>query len=895
MKAFFKELRAVLIGERNDIRERFFCVISLLVLLSAFLGLLETLPFSQELLMIENLLILLLVTAIALVMCVHFRRLELAGVLLGLVLLIFVFPNIFFLNGGVIGGAGIWLCVNLIYSFLMFDGITMYVFLALDILVNVSCYLIAYYVPDMIKPLPGMKIVMFDSAFSVIATGLAIGIMIKFNIRTYSEKQQMVEQQKKELEQLSDSRVSFFASMSHEIRSPINTIIGLNEMILRESKEEETLAYAKNVKNAGKMLLSLVNDILDVSQMETQKMTIVRNIYQTTEMFEEVIDMVSARIDEKNLEFLLHIDENIPSQMHGDKKRIQQIMLNLLTNAIKYTEIGSITLDATAEKKEEEDEVVLKIAIRDTGIGIKKEDIENIYSIFKRIDQKKNQKIEGSGLGLNITKQLVDLMNGTISVDSIYKRGSVFTVSLKQGIIDETPIGDMIQNMHHNSQTGERYRQLFEAPEVKILVVDDIQTNCMVIKKLLEKTKVSIDCVNNGKECLELTKTKAYNIILLDHLMPEMDGVETLRELRKQANGLCKDSVVIALSANSGSDMEEFYLNQGFDAYLEKPIDSVTLEKTLLSFLTEDLVEYRNTDIDQVETNIHRAFTKRKKRVLISTDCVAEIPNELIEKYDIGVMYLYIRTEKGRFADTIEINSDTLENYVTDNTTTAFADNVSVEEYEEFFAEQLTKADEVIYISLASNSGKSYGTAVEAAKSFDHVHIIDSGQVCGGEGILVLHAAKLAMQGKTTEEIIKSVNREKNRVVSRYIVPSVGIFYQNGYTGKLVMQICKLLRLHPVLQMKKSRITITGVMVGDMKKARKQLVRYTLLHKSKIDEEAVFASYVALSIKEQNELKETIKSCVPFEQLYFNRTSFTTACNVGLGAFGLSYFKKEKN
>lgn len=891
MKAFFKELRSILLGERSDIRERFFSVISLSVLFLAFLGLLETIPFSQKPLMIENFFLLMIITITTQVISVHFRRVELASVLLGLVLLVIVFPNIFFLNGGVYGGASIWLCTNLIYTFLMFDGKMKYVFITLDVLVDAGCYLLAYFVPDIVTPLPSRETILFDSAFTVIATGFAIGVMIKFNILTYSEKQQMIEQQKKKLEQLSDSRVNFFASMSHEIRSPINTIIGLNEMILRESREEETLAYAKNVKNAGKMLLSLVNDILDVSQMETQKMTIVQNIYQTTELFEEVIDMVSTRINEKNLEFLIHIDENIPSQMYGDKKRIQQIMLNLLTNAIKYTETGSVTLDATAEKKED-DEVVLKIAIRDTGIGIKKEDIENIYSIFKRIDQKKNQRIEGSGLGLNITKQLVDLMKGTISVDSIYKRGSVFTVSLKQKIIDETPIGDMIQNMHHNSQTGERYRQLFEAPEVKILVVDDVQTNCMVIKKLLEKTKVSIDCVNSGKECLEFTKTKAYNIILLDHLMPEMDGVETIRELRKQTNGLCKDSVVIALSANSGSDMEEFYLNRGFDAYLEKPFDSATLEKTLLSFLPEDLIEYRNTDVKNGEPNIHRAFTKRKKRVLISTDCAAEIPNALLDKYDISVMYLYIRTERGRFVDTIEINSDTLENYVTDTTTTASADNVSVEEYEEFFAEQLTKADEIIYISLASNSGKSYGTAVEAAKSFDHVHIIDSGQVCGGEGILVLHAAKLAMQGKTTEEIIKSVNREKNRVVSRYILPSAGIFYQNGYTGKLVMQICKLFRLHPVLQMKKSRITITGVMVGDMKRARKQLVRYTLSHKNKIDEKAVFASHVALSIKEQNELKDTISSCVSFEQLYFTRASFTVACSVGIGAFGLSYFKK---
>lgn len=891
MKAFFQELHAVLIGKRDDIRERIFCVIVLIEMAAAALGLIETIPFTQEPLMIGSMLLLFVVTLASLIMAVKYRLLDIAGIMVAIVMLAVVFPNTFLLNGGVYGGASIWLSVNLIYTFLMFDGKLMYVFIALDVIADLICYYVAYTYPEIIKHLPDERAIMFDSLFSVIAMGISVGIMIKYNIRTYSEKHQLVEKQKKEIEQISDSRINFFASMSHEIRSPINTIIGLNEMIIRESKEEDTLSYAKNVKKAGKMLLSLVNDILDVSQMETQKMTIVKNVYETAELFEEIIDVVSVRIQEKNLDFLINIDSNIPRQLHGDKKRIQQVLLNLLTNAIKYTEAGSVTFDVSMESLDE-DEIILKMSVRDTGIGIKKEDIDNLFNIFRRVDQKRTHKIEGSGLGLNITKQLVDLMKGTISVDSIYKKGSVFTVSLPQGVIDEAPMGDIIREMQAVTPEDAKYQQLFEAPEAKILVVDDVQTNCMVIKKLLEKTKVQIDCVNSGTDCLELTKKNSYNIILMDHLMPDMDGIETLVEVRRQFNGLCKDAIIIALSANNGSQMEEFYLNQGFDTFLEKPIDGLTLERCLLSYLADDLIEYRNTALSEELSNVHRTTSRRKKRVLITTDCVAEVPNELVAKYDIGVMYLYIRTEQGRFMDTIEINSDNLSYYVTDNATTAHADSVSVEEFEDFFAEQLTKAEEIIHISMGANSGKSYGIAVEAAKSFDHVHIIDSTQICGGEGLLAVHAAQLAGAGESTEVIIESVNKVKGMIVSRYIMPSVDIFYQNGYTGKTVRNICRLLHVHPVLQMKKSRISISGIMFGDIGKARKTMVRRMLKHKHKINNEAVFVSHVALNSKDQNELSQAIMDQVEFERLYLNRAAFSTACNVGLGTFGLAYCKK---
>lgn len=893
MKWFVKELNAVLRGKRNNIHERIFCVIDIIGMFAALIALLETMIFSVEPLMIESMVILFLATLISLYIVICFRKIETASIIIGLILMCFVFPTTFFFNGGIMGGASLWLAVNLIYTFLMFDGIVMYIFIVLNVLSDIACYITVYAWPEIIKELPGYEAAMFDSVFSVVVMGLSVGILIKFNIRTYSEKHQMVELQKQELEKISDSRVLFFASMSHEIRTPINTIIGLNEIILRENKDPEISTYAKDVQNAGKLLLDLVNDILDVSQMETQNMNIINNDYNTAEIFEKLIGVINVKIKEKNLDFIIDIDEKIPKVLHGDNKRIQQVLLNLLSNAIKYTDEGSVTLSAHFDKVNEF-EIVLNVSVQDTGIGIKKDEIDNLYNIFHRIETKRNRKIEGSGLGLNISKQLMDLMGGKITVDSIYKKGSTFTISLPQTVIDETPIGDVLLQIQNGIGNINSYQHIFEAPEARILVVDDVDINCRMVKKLLERTKVQIDCANSGEECLELTKQNNYNIILLDHYMSGIDGVETLSEIRKQINGLCKDSNVIALTANSESDSEEKYLNKGFDGYIEKPIDAFLLEKKIYSLLDDSLIEYRSPALRAAEIQVKKATTKRKKRVLITTDCVADIPNELISRFDIGVMYLYIRTDNGRFADTIEINSDTLTYYIDDQRVNAYPDSVSVEEYEDFFSEQLTKADEIIHISMASNSGKSFGIAKSAAKNFDHVHIIDSGHVCGAEGLLVLQAAQLAERGMGVNEIIDSVNKAKNTIAVKFVVTSPDSLYQKGYVGKIVANLSKYFHIYPVVYMKKSKITLCGFYHGDIQRVRKKLVRNMLKYKGKsINKDVVSISHVAIGTNELQELKNLIEKYVAFERVYFNKTSFSTACTVGVGALGIAYCKKR--
>ena len=383
------------------------------------------------------------------------------------------------------------------------------------------------------------------------------------------------------------------------------------------------------------------------------------------------------RSKEKKLEFLLDIDENLPSVLLGDMKRISQVALNILTNAAKYTQEGSVTLSVQMDAAAEENGL-LKITVTDTGIGIRKEDLEHIYDSFLRADARKNRKVEGSGLGLSITKQLVDLMDGEITVDSIYTKGSVFTVSLPQKIVDRTPIG-YVKFLSGTREKTDEYRRSFEAPEARILLVDDNPMNALVESRLLKETKIEIDLAENGAQCLEMTKRKFYHVILMDYMMPEMDGIQTMRRMRRQENGLCRDSAVIVLSANTEAEFRSQCLEEGFDDYLEKPIQGTVLETAILKFLPEDIIEYRLLKTVEGEGDeIQRISRHKKRKVCITTDCVSDLPGKLIDQYDIGMIYLYIKTESGRFADILEISSDNLIQYMTETTSSAVSDDISV-------------------------------------------------------------------------------------------------------------------------------------------------------------------------------------------------------------------------
>ncbi|MGN0439132.1 MAG: DegV family protein [Lachnospiraceae bacterium] len=890
---FFSEIMNILQGKSGTLKERIFCTICILTGSMAFVALLDAMCGENWILVIVSLGLWISNMILDLILVIKYNRITAASVIFGLMLCFVLLPELYIYGGGIHGVVPIWLTVNIVYGFLMFERMRRIFFLIANIIVYLFCFGWECYHPDFVQQHATNLSLFFDSVFLVVMIGVETGIILQIYYKSYMRQSAMIEEQNEKLERAGDSKNHFFASMSHELRTPINTIIGFNEMILREHTEGPTREYAENVENASKMLLSLVNDILDISQMELHKMEIVEYPYDLRELLRNVVNMINIHIKEKKLQLQLDIDAQIPRYLIGDKKRIQQILINLLTNGVKYTSSGTITLGVKAEEQKEEG-LILKLIVRDTGIGIRKENLDSLYESFKRVDVVQNESIQGSGLGLTITKQLVDLMHGEISVDSIYSKGSTFTVLLPQKSQGDTTLGTMEDIFAGEDGEKRVYHQSFEAPEARILVVDDNGMNLRVIKNLLSSTGVQVDLALSGEDCLEKTSQRYYHVILLDHQMPGMDGVETLAKIQGQENGLCRDSVVIALTANAGSGAGSYYKDMGFDDYLEKPIDSRLLEKYILGYLPDEIVEYTQTDIKSsgLDLDIKGVKHKKKRKVVITTDCVAEIPAEDIKKYGIGVMYLYIRTEKGRFADTREINSDNLSQYLTDDSTTAYADSVSVEEYEDFFAKQLDQAERVIHISMASNSGKSYSVAKAAAQGFDHVHIVDAQQIACGERMQVLHAAKLAYNGCGAAEIIKQIVDYRDHVESCFIMPSAKIFYQCGYTTKLIATLCDVLHLHPILKMRKSRISVVGFSVGPMQLARVRFIRKQLIFKRRISKESVYISHVGLNVKQQQIVKSEIIRQIPFEQVYMEKAAFSCACTTGMGTFGFAYYIK---
>lgn len=893
IEKLYKTIYHMIYTREYELQERIFRVIILIGCSLASIGIIECIILMDINTITIPLFILLFVMIICLLATFKYRKINLVAMIVGFFIILFIFPSMFFLSGGLDGGAVIWFVLGLFYIFLMFSGKKLLFFLILSLLVDILTYGIGYYYPEMIIPMNSKAIAYLDSLFAVIIVGLAGGIILKVQMKIFYIERSISQAQQERLENISNSKNNFFASMSHEIRTPINTIIGLNEMILRESKEKETREYARNIQSASKMLLSLVNDILDLSQMEIKRMEIIPMEYKTVDLFHELIDMIQIRLKEKNLEFFVDIDESMPSVLFGDVKRINQVILNILTNAAKYTENGSVTFTAHTEELSQKEEILLKVSVQDTGIGIRKEDLDHIYDFFHRIDAKKNRKIEGSGLGLSITKQLVDMMNGKITIDSIYTKGSTFTIVLPQKVIDKTPIGSVQFVSFDNGEFSE-YQQSFEAPEARILIVDDNHMNSIVESKLLAATKVQIDIAKSGEECLSMTKRKYYHVILMDYMMPEMDGLQTLKQLRKQENGLCRDCAVIVLSANSATEALQTYLQDGFDGYLEKPIQGKELEAEILKFLPEDIIEYRLEQEKLEQKTFIQQISHKRKKIYITTDCVSDLPDSLIEKYDIGLMYLYIKTESGRFADTLEISSDNLTQYITETSSAAVTDVVSVVEYENFFADALSQAEQVIHISMASYVGGSYKIAVTAAQGFDHVHVIDSSQISCGQGLVVLYAARLALEGLSADIICKQVEKMKKRVETRFLMPSIHIFYQHGFTNKTNAKICELFQFHPVLKMGQSKLNLVGVRGGKMDGAWKRFIHWHLLWKKRINTDIIFISHVGCTIEQQTLIQREILKHIPFKKIIIQRASVTTACNSGIGTFGFAYYVNIK-
>ncbi len=384
-----------------------------------------------------------------------------------------------------------------------------------------------------------------------------------------------------------EAKGKFLAQMSHEIRTPINAVLGMDEMILRESKEQNVREYAMDIYTAGQSLLSLINDILDFSKIDSGKMEIVPVEYDISSLIHDLVNMTSQRAADKGLSLEVEADAQIPSRLYGDDVRIRQILINILTNAVKYTHEGTVWLRVHSRVMNET--ALLYFEVEDTGIGIKAEDLPKLSAEFERIEEDKNRNIEGTGLGMSITIQLLALLGSRLHVESTYGKGSKFYFELEQKIIDDTPIGDFASNVQQMAQDF-HYEAALYAPDAKLLVVDDNVVNRKVLRNLLKETAIQVTEAASGAECLQLVQENQFDLIFLDHMMPEMDGVETLHCMKALPEYPCKDTPVVVLTANAVSGAKEAYLSEGFDDFLSKPIVPDKLEAMLLKMLPEALL-----------------------------------------------------------------------------------------------------------------------------------------------------------------------------------------------------------------------------------------------------------------------------------------------------------------
>lgn len=393
-----------------------------------------------------------------------------------------------------------------------------------------------------------------------------------------------LDMQRKRADTANHAKAEFLAHMSHEIRTPINAILGMDEIILQESNDAEITNYASQIQNAGTSLLAIVNDILDFSKIESGKIEIVPLEYGTASLFHDLIILTKLRAEKKHLNLQTNISPDIPTKLFGDEIRIKQIITNFLSNAVKYTKEGTITITADTEFGEG-NSIMLVIKVSDTGIGIRQEDIPRLFTSFERLDYKQNRHIEGTGLGMAISKRLITAMNGEITVESQYGQGSTFTAMIPQTVVDATPIGNLEQRFQKVQKSSKKYTPSFTAKDAAVLVVDDNAVNIAVVCGLLKKTEVTITSANSGEECLSLIKQQHFDIILMDHLMPSMDGVQTLKKMKAMPDNLCQTTPVIVLTANAVSGAKEMYLSAGFTDYLPKPVDSMKLEAILIKYL----------------------------------------------------------------------------------------------------------------------------------------------------------------------------------------------------------------------------------------------------------------------------------------------------------------------
>ena len=890
---YLSRLSKRLNDESVDIQERLFfmiCVIGLFAyamtcIVSFFIG--ET-PLNIMIMAIG------LVVLLAIVwLTFRYKRIKLGEFLISFLIVYVMLPLIFFTGGGIYGGAAMWFIFAVLFVTMAIDGGMRMFFQISCAIVAGICYILAYRYPEFVTA-HTVDMAYKDSFTQIIIIGVMVVILSSFTITMYRNENRRSERQREEIDALNRAQNRFFSSMSHEIRTPINTIVGLNEMILREDISDEIAEDARNIESASKMLLQLINDILDMSKLEAGEMKIIPSEYSLSELLSELVGMFWLRTKEKNLEFLVNVDPAIPVGLIGDDVRLRQILINILNNAVKYTKEGSITLTVQSERIDAA-HVKLVFSVSDTGKGIKKENLPHLFSAFARVDEAENKYVEGTGLGLSIVKQLVDLMDGEVSVNSIYTQGSTFVISIPQEIADATEIGEIDLAHRHFGNRRSDYHQTFEAPEVNVLVVDDNSANIMVMKKLLRDTKVHIDTADSGAEALRLTEKLYYDVIFMDHLMPEMDGVECMHRIREQVGGLCKESRIIALTANAGSDKQAYYMREGFDEYLLKPVSGVAAERMLLSQLPPSKLKIINADNNLlIEHGEHIYARNKKKPVIITTESVCDLPRDYTGRYSIPVIAYGVATEEGFFLDGDETDASGILDYMGSQGKMARSMSPTTEQYAAFFAEQLLHANNIIHITMTKElNSPSYELAKEAAKTFDNVTVLDSRNFSSGMGMVVLEAERLFDKGLHIDQVLKQLDEYMDRVETSFVVDSLEYMTRAGRLPKLFSAITEAFMFHPALVLNHGRLSIKKLFFGTRKITWERYIRWVLgTARKDADESVLFVSYAGLTREELEFVRSVIEKRKQFRKIVFVKASASITTNCGPGSLGLAYVAK---
>ena len=602
----FKKIMKMLFREELDIQHRLLNLILSAAFVGGFCSLIATLAIGG-LFSAAATGIILVVVFISLYLSVAKNRITAAAVLITCMANLVVFPMIYFTSGGMNSGMPIWFVLGLIFTWLTLKGKLCYIMYLIDLCALLAVIVVGEQNPEWFMPMPD-DFMMGDIIQTIIAVSAIIGIIFKYQSYVYEKQRTTILEQDKQLHVANDAKSQFLANMSHEIRTPINGIIGMNAMLLDELEDgniEEVRKCAININSASQTLLSIINDILDISKIESGKMELIPVEYDVFNVLNDCYNMTLSRAAEKGLVFEMDIDSGIPSVLYGDEVHLRQIINNLLSNAVKYTHVGKIVL-RVKEVSRKDNTVELDIEIEDTGIGIRAEDMDKLFMNFTRLDEKKNRNIEGTGLGLPLTKRLVKLMGGNISVKSEYGKGSVFTVKLTQNIINSEAIGSFEDKYSKFiSQKKENSLNIL-IPDAKILVVDDMEMNVLVVKGLLKRTLAEIDTAFSGEECLDMINRKHYDLILLDHMMPEMDGIETFERMKSGKYELNKDTPVIILTANAVVGAKEMYLEKGFTDYLSKPVLQKDLIDALYRYLPESLRKNDSTETPEGYAPAHQ-------------------------------------------------------------------------------------------------------------------------------------------------------------------------------------------------------------------------------------------------------------------------------------------------